>query len=183
MYRILVFIFVFTTVICSCESQVDREIETFVGSEIKVFEKNMIKRFCSIHSDTSGIQKDFLLIRYFDIDSIGCSQCELSLLESTERLLREDNYDNVSTAYIVRCSTEKLDYAYRQMCNARLQGVVYFDTLNTFLYHNPTFPKNPMLHTFLLNDEHKVVMVGNPYQTSRLSELFKDIIHNHNKNQ
>lgn len=169
-------IFILVLVMYSCSRPIDREIQKFMSDKTKIPYGEMVRRTCSLYSDTLESQCEYRLVNYIDMDSVNCGQCKFSVLEATERNLREDSSENVRIEYIVRCSAKELESSYRKICNARLQGIVYFDTVGVFLARNKSFPKETLLHTFLLNKNDSVVMVGNPYQNEKLKQLFKKII-------
>ena len=62
-----------------------------------------------------------------------------------------------------------------------LCGYVYLDTCNAFLEANPQIPDNELFHTFVINNEGKVLMVGNPFQSKKMEALFKKVIANEQK--
>lgn len=41
---------------------------------------------------------------------------------------------------------------------------------------NPQIPDNEMFHTFVINKEGKVLMVGNPFANEKMEALFKKVI-------
>lgn len=169
-------IFIIVLVMCSCSRPIDREIQKFMSEKTKIPYREMVRRTCSLYSDTLNLRCEYRLVNYIDMDSVNCGQCKFSVLEATERNLREDSCTNVRVEYIVRCSARELESSYRKICNARLQGIVYFDTVGVFLARNSSFPQESLLQTFLLNNNDSVVMVGNPYQNEKLNKLFKKII-------
>jgi len=53
---------------------------------------------------------------------------------------------------------------------------VYIDTLHVFERENPYMKSNIMLHSFLLDENNRVVLVGNPLKNKRIDEMFHDIM-------
>ena len=53
---------------------------------------------------------------------------------------------------------------------------IFVDTTNVFLRSNPHIPKNPALHTFLLDENNKVILVGNPLENKHIEEMFWRIV-------
>ena len=53
---------------------------------------------------------------------------------------------------------------------------IYIDTANQFYKLNPHIPANNLMHSFLLDSEGKVVLVGNPIQNQAMFDLYKKTI-------
>lgn len=58
----------------------------------------------------------------------------------------------------------------------QLNSIIYVDTTQHFRRHNPNIPSDVMFHTFLLDSDNKVILVGSPIQNNRIQNLFKKII-------
>ncbi len=50
------------------------------------------------------------------------------------------------------------------------------DTLNEFAKLNPHLPKNRVLRTFLLDENNKVMLVGNPLHNKKIEDMFYKIV-------
>ena len=50
---------------------------------------------------------------------------------------------------------------------------MYLDTSNVFLEANPQIPDNELYQTFVINNDGKVFMVGNPFQNEKMAAQFK----------
>ena len=57
-----------------------------------------------------------------------------------------------------------------------LNNYIYVDTCNVFTRNNSTIPEERYLHTFLLDRENKIVLVGNPNVNERVESLFQKIM-------
>ncbi|MBR2195950.1 MAG: hypothetical protein IJ911_10090 [Salinivirgaceae bacterium] len=53
---------------------------------------------------------------------------------------------------------------------------IFIDTANQFYKLNPHIPDNKLMHSFLLDSEGKVVLVGNPIQNQAMFDLYKKTI-------
>ncbi|MCI5706955.1 MAG: hypothetical protein MR298_06490 [Odoribacter sp.] len=59
------------------------------------------------------------------------------------------------------------------------EGVRYpilIDTLGEFERLNPHLPKNQALHTFLLDENNRVILVGNPLRNKKIKDMFYKIV-------
>lgn len=50
------------------------------------------------------------------------------------------------------------------------------DINNEFEQLNPHLPKNKAMHTFLLDENNNVVLVGNPLHNPKIEKMFKEIV-------
>ena len=53
---------------------------------------------------------------------------------------------------------------------------IFIDPHASIARQNPNLPKNKQLHSFLLDKNNRVVMVGNPLQNNTLWNLYKNTI-------
>ena len=58
----------------------------------------------------------------------------------------------------------------------QLDYPVFIDQYATFVHQNPNLPKNQQLHSFLLDKNNRVVLVGNPLYNPALWALYKRTI-------
>lgn len=56
---------------------------------------------------------------------------------------------------------------------SNLKHPVFIDTTGVFMRKNSHIPKEQMLHTFLLDENNKVILVGDPVRNKRIYELFR----------
>lgn len=172
------FIFV-CVLICSCEnitdtvSKIKEKPLSFPEKELYIF-NSLSSRFEQEH------QFKFRLLYYLDRER--CMSCFLSQLVEYER----DNLwylcnSEVEMVYIFDLDKENYYLLEDELVNARFQGTVYIDTCHAFLQANPHIPDNELFHTFVINDEGKVLMVGNPFQNEKMESLFKKVIANEKK--
>jgi len=68
---------------------------------------------------------------------------------------------NIRFVFIVESSKGDADFLYRNMQITQLNHPIYIDSLNAFRHANPSFPIESMFHTLLLDEENKVILVGN----------------------
>ena len=60
--------------------------------------------------------------------------------------------------------------------NSRVNYPIILDTLGQFAKLNPHLPKNKALHTFLLDENNNVILVGNPLHNKKIKEMFYRIV-------
>ena len=78
--------------------------------------------------------------------------------------------------FIFSPSTEELANIRLSLSASRFYHPIYVDTSGIFIRENPHLPHNPLFHTFLLDEDNRVVLVGNPLENEKIEELFWKIV-------
>ena len=78
--------------------------------------------------------------------------------------------------YVINASSQNFQKAKKRLQSLRIGGSVYLDTCNAFRHANPDFPENKMFHSFVLNRDGKIILVGNPFQNDKMHELLMKIV-------
>lgn len=105
------------------------------------------------------------------VDSTGCTSCRLQLHKWKEFITEVDSITHHSVQFLfyltpknvkeARYITRRDDFTY-PMC---------IDPKNKINAHNH-FPKEDVFHTFLLDADNKVQVIGNPIHNSAVRELY-----------
>lgn len=111
-------------------------------------------------------------------DSAECSSCALnSMYEWTDILDSLQNHYPFAQAVFIFCpQTDKRKQFKVKMLHRNFIYPIYLDTCNAFLRANPHIPSNPLLHSFLLDENDSVILVGNPVRNKKIEELFFKIL-------
>lgn len=158
-----------------CTNRFDKDLEAFVKEPIHIPYQTMDKRVCSIYTDTLSSEKMLRIVNY--IDTLDCSTCALSRLAAVEKEKKDlDELKDVGFVYVIETDTEKAENVYFAFCNARIEGAVYLDTCHAFLRANPHIPDDPLFHTFVLNEQDSVVLVGDPFKNEKMEKLLLKVI-------
>ena len=174
-FRCLVSIFIFFFLI-SCGNQKKEDIEILLQSwnEREVlFPEGMI--FTVKGKDTV----DFLLSGKYKIltyvDSIGCISCKLQL-GRWKTLIKEINGDgSESVKFLFFFSPEKRRDFLGTLKSEDFVYPICLDDENKLNKLNH-FPSNMMFQTFLLDQNNKVVAIGNPIHNPKVKDLYLKII-------
>lgn len=164
---------VLSLLLSCCVHSIDDDVKWMYSTAIKVPCEKMEKRQCSIYAK-SGRQNSPLVLLSF-ISEPDCSSCEVARLSGMEKA-NIDKYPEVEFVYVVSVKREESEFMYRKLCDARVEGTVYLDTCGAFLSANPQFPSSPLLHTFVMDRDGRVLLVGNPFRSERLMEMFKKVL-------
>lgn len=160
----------------SCnDSTLEKTYDDFVGDSIIIPYIKLEKRICSMYADTIRINRDYKLVSYIKME--GCNSCKISTLCAMDKIsLEMDKTYPLEPIYIIDISSKEVDFTYAELCESRIKSPVYLDTCGIFKRTNPRLPENTLFHTFVLNEEGVVVLVGNPFKNIRMTELLDKVM-------
>lgn|GEM_PF-143114 len=120
--------------------------------------------------------KHLKLVMYYD--SSSCTSCALKKVPSWDKTLeRIKTYSNKIKAYFIFApSDSKLKLFYIALKNRTYSTPIFVDTMGCFEYRNPNILSTPILHSFLLDDQNNVILVGDPTKNPRIEEMFWRIV-------
>lgn len=119
--------------------------------------------------------KDYKLVIYSD--TTNCSMCFVnSLKEWNDMLCLQKEYQNLSLIFIMQGRKNMLELHRKVLNESTLQYPIYLDVENIFQETNPHIPKNKLIHTFLLDKENNVIVVGNPLTNDRIKSMMIDVL-------
>lgn len=173
-------LFTLVLILAGCKNQkkqMAKELAGFVGSEILI-PNNM--RVLLEGRDT--LMEDDLLKAEMKIvvynDTTGCSSCKISHLnEWNEMLDFTRKFDGkVSVVYVFSPSPNNVREVIIALKTYGFTYPVFLDETNAFKVQNACIPAGATYHTFLLDRENRVVLVGDPTWNENLSELYRKTI-------
>ena len=111
-------------------------------------------------------------------DSTVCSSCKLKNMHLWDDFLEKLVHysDRVQCYFIFAPSNKKMYDAKLTLRTYSPNYPVFIDTLRIFEKENPHLSKNPRLHTFLLDENNNVLLVGNPLENKKIEEMFWKIV-------
>lgn len=134
-------------------------------------------------NEYDGLEHDLLKVIYY-INENECNTCQLSYLFTTVKSNRQFLEENEIGLNCVIESKDVMNIENYVKYNVDFwNGHIYIDTCKVFLNKNPQIPDNELYHTFVINNEGKVLMVGNPFANEKMEALFKKVIANERKKQ
>jgi hypothetical protein len=129
-----------------------------------------IKPFCLSANDSLFIPSNQYKILFYS-DSLGCTQCSLRLLEWKSHI--EDIGSKADFLFYIHPKTERT--LLLDLKSTKFNYPVFIDTAN-LLYNTNKLPDNPMFQCFLLDQNNKILAIGNPTRNPHIWELYKEII-------
>lgn len=117
-----------------------------------------------------------MLVHY--LDSTTCSSCYLKkncMIESVVKLEEKTN-NKFYNLYIVNPDKKTMNTLAEEYSNREIPQTIFIDTTNVFLQANPHIPLEDIYHTFLLDENNNVILVGNPYLNDKVMDLLLSLI-------
>ena len=117
------------------------------------------------------------LVHY--IDSATCSSCFLQKMTTNKLLLRMEALPSheFCNVFIISPGNDKakkrLEIDFREK---RIPQTIFVDSANVFMELNPNIPSESMYHTFLLDENNKVILVGNPMANQQVEEMILYVV-------
>ena len=91
--------------------------------------------------------------------------------------LEHENPNGIRYYFILEANPEKLETTTSMLqSTTQLKHTIYVDTAQYFRKKNPQIPSDVLFHTFLLDNDNKVVLVGDPTKNKSIQNLFKQIL-------
>ena len=176
----ILFFLVLLLVACDDNSLIKSEMDRFLNTKVELNLDSM-----AYASELNTIQdsvvhykmKDYAYIVYFD--SLSCSDCAINHLSDwTDLTLTKHLNDNdISLLFIISPPKKKIKKIIDKLCkNTLMNDQIYVDTMSVFARTNPNIPSNSILHTFLINEQGKVLLIGSPLHNNKIMDLSLEII-------
>lgn len=115
------------------------------------------------------------LVVYYNFQ--GCSSCKLKeLLEWKLLLIDLDSLkkENFKVNFIMNVGNQ-MNKTTVDLLSYDFKHLVYFDKKGDFERLNK-LPRDPIFHTFLLDEDNEVVLVGSPIYNDKMWQLYKKTI-------
>ncbi len=147
-----------------------KAVEEWIGKEILFPDSMMTVSGEMIAPPTA----DFTIVSYYD--STGCTGCRMKLPFWNEFMNKVDSAkENKSVAVIMIAAADK---------QTELKHLVRFNHFPGNMISDPEdeinrlnqFPNSTALQTFLIDQDHKVIALGNPVTSTNLSKMYISLI-------
>lgn len=159
--------------LCSCNADNNQKLL----KDISLLQSKSVD-YCKDRWEYSNILKEKIkYVVYWD--SINCTSCAIHQLELWKPLLEySENYNGLLNFYFIFHPSKKDIDTFQIVLgeNTNFDYPILIDTLGEFERLNPHLPKNQALHTFLLDENNRVILVGNPLRNKKIKEMFYKIV-------
>lgn len=122
--------------------------------------------------------KDSQLKLLIYADSSGCSSCTINKMFLWDNLIEYSKVYKGNLKFYFIFSPRKQDVKEVKIAltNNAFDYPVLIDTLGEFEKLNLHLPKNKALHTFLLDENNHVILVGDPLYNKKIRKMFYKIV-------
>jgi hypothetical protein len=176
-HTILVFLFIFFFTGCQKQrrkAEAKSIINEWIGKEIKFPEKFQ----CNLAGkDTSSIlcedlmESEYKILLY--VDSTGCTGCKLQLMEWNYLINEINSIHRNNLSFLFFLYPKNITELKLILHRNNFQYPVFIDTKDEINCLNK-FAKQSKYQCFLLDRDNKVLVIGNPLQSNKIWELYKE---------
>ena len=171
----VMFIFVMIIVACHDNSKLSEEILSFQKKTIRLVMQNELV----INGANETAVNSTQCLKYVIYkDSLDCTSCAINKMYLWNDFIEYAKPYNGRLKYYFIYSPSKKDRKSVELIlkNGNFDYPILLDTLNAFAKWNPHLPANRVLHTFLLDEDDNVILVGNPLYNRKIEEMFYKIV-------
>ena len=177
MYRIISFTLIVGTLLCSActgndlhKKKSEADLRWFKETAVTLPD-NMLAKHCDeqMSPDTTLLQRPLKMVIY--VNQEGCQDCRLMALSRTYMFILENEYRK-NFGVILILNTPRMEATNHTLTEMRFRRTVFYDLDGSFERLNPHLPANEGFHTFLLNEDNKVILVGNPAHSTKLKQQY-----------
>lgn len=105
------------------------------------------------------------------VDSLSCSSCFLNKLINYYDINDSLVKNNGQLVIILNPKNSRIDEIRRAIVNEKYPFWCIIDKKGGFLHRNPEMPDNELLHTFLLDENDNIILVGDPSYNPKINKL------------
>lgn len=165
---------------CSSKNKIDKEVKEFVNARINLPLDSMVSFSAKGPWEILG-KATYIYVMY--IDSTSCSDCAISHLSDWAQLDIVEHHNLLKYAFIIAPKRSQYYHISAKIDKDFIfKEYVFLDTLGIFERSNPMLPSNKLLHTFMIDRQKKVRLVGNPTSNRRIIGLLSKFLKQGAKN-
>lgn len=106
-------------------------------------------------------------------DSSECMSCMTGKLHGWDSFLAKLRIkENVIPIFIFSPKKDEMESIEVSLLLERLNFPVFIDTGYVFVNSNKFIPENPLFHTFLVDKNNHIILIGDPRRNRKVEELF-----------
>lgn len=161
-------------VLCSCNSKktkYETDISSLAGREISM-PTNLTTQILDYTISFCLEDADYTIVAY--IDSAGCTPCKMKLKEWDKFMNQLKANGNIDVAFLMIVNSQADDAIMRILNRDEFLHPISFDPKGDFAKYN-NLPKDDEYHTFILDSNNEIVLVGNPVINPKIRELYRNV--------
>lgn len=151
--------------------QLKKEVVEWVGRQIHFPSDMTFMRYAldTVPFDIHSRSQEYKILIY--TGSIGCTTCNVKLAEWIKMMALTDSVAPGKVSYLFFLDNGKMNDIRHMLKQTGLELPVCIDN-NSLLNQLNQFSENPLFHTFLLDKDNQVLVVGNPTSSPDMRELY-----------
>lgn len=154
----------------SCGESLEKQVARMQGMHITMDFNNAYARYDGIDSVYTSDAGAKLVVF---VDSLSCSSCFLNHLHSYSEVNDTLRNHGGNLVVILNPQILRLEEVRSKFSTERYPFWCILDSKGEFIRNNPNLPGNKLLHTFTLDKDDNVVLVGDPSNNPKIMELLK----------
>lgn len=161
---------------CSHRQKIQKQI-TKMNNQYVAMELYNMQRVDPLMSECyDSIHEEFTFVVF--TDSNQCSGCSLNKMSSWNTILKLEKLTNgkIKFNFIVEPRSGDELSVLQTAKNIDFVHPLYVDTRHVFRNANAFIPNEPLFHTFLLDKDQKIVLIGNPLLNKKIENLAIKVI-------
>lgn len=120
-------------------------------------------------------KSEMTFVEYFD--STECTPCAISRLYLWDLYINKHTEYNDLVKYVFIFSAfDTIDIAFDNYNVNNQLITVYWDSCGTFIKNNPHIPQNTKMHSFLLDRNNTITLIGNPLSNNKIEKLLNKMV-------
>lgn len=161
---------------CSEKKKIQAELETLYEHTFCLSLAEMECRHSAVDTIDSEVNANWKYTFAQYVDSAQCSPCTLNKMYQWNEYIERLRKKGVRFVFIFEANRALLEDVYLAIESSGLKNPIYVDTAYVFRRGNEFVPEGVQYHSFLLNKEGKVLVVGNPMLNKKIEKLINATI-------
>ncbi len=183
-FFVFIILFLITGIIYSCKSNAEKKhvntIENMIGKNIIIPNNNIVLSNLEIDTIEGNCFNNTLKLVSFTDGR--CPACIENLLKLMSLKKEFDNKFSVDIDFVNFVYVDNVKFFMNNFYSTLDCTMPLLMVDNYSFLKNNDLPYSPIYHTFLLNKDNEIVLVGNPANSKLLKELYIKQINNHINN-
>ena len=105
-----------------------------------------------------------------------CSACIIDKLSLWNEMLELSRQEKLQIIFIIASSKDNVDEVRQSFYGSGLEYSIMIDTCDAFMRCNPYIPPNIFFHTFLMDSQDSIKLVGDPIHNKKIRALTNGIL-------
>ena len=162
---------------CNRNGEIEKNIQAMLNTQVILSLDSMS---CYVGCNQIKHQEsanDYKVIVY--TDSAECASCSLQSLYDYKEQINKfcDVYKNkIGFCFIFSPKQGDIKKVKQKVLRSNFDLPIFIDSTNIFGRQNPSIPCNKMYHTFIIDKNKNIVLVGNPIVNEKIAKLMERIV-------